>query len=208
METLCLEEDAEDSIWIGTREAGLYQVQRRLLTTRHLPTEADQSSLVTVCAARNGIVWGGTDGEGVFRWRGGEVTRFGLDQGLSDLRVTVLLEDRHTNFWAGTYGGAFEFKGGKFQPVAGPAALHGATFALLDDRRGRLWAGTRSGLVCLEEGRATVYADSEGLPSGPVCALAEDRDRRIWVAITGGGCTGQLEGATNATSRKKIPLAV
>jgi ligand-binding sensor domain-containing protein/signal transduction histidine kinase len=183
METICLEEDQEGAIWIGTRTTGVYQAQPRLLTSRYLPAEVDQSVLVTVCAARDGSVWGGTDGAGVFRWRGRELTCFGSEQGLSNLRVAELLEDQHSNLWAGTYGGVFRLKGDRFEPVTEPAALRDATFALLEDAHGHLWAGTRNGLVCLEEGQSTVYGKGDGLPSAPVRALAEDRDGCIWVGL-------------------------
>lgn len=187
LDTLCLAEDEGGAIWIGTRTAGLYQARPRLVTTRQVPAEADQSELVTACAARDGSVWGGTDGAGVFRWRGREVTRFGLAQGLSDLRVAALLEDRHTNLWAGTYGGLFRWQGGRFELVTEPAALRRATFALLEDRRGRLWAGTLGQVVCLEAGQTTVYGRSEGLASARVHALAEDAGGRIWAALDGAG---------------------
>ena len=194
LDTLCLAEDEGGAIWIGTRTAGVYQAWPRRVTTRQVPGEADQSELVTVCAARDGSVWGGTDGAGVFRWQGRQTTRLGVEQGLSSPRVAALLEDRHTNLWAGTYSGLCRLRGERFEPVTESPALRSATFALLEDQRGRLWAGTLGHVVCWEAGQATVYGRSEGLPSARVRALAEDAEGRIWAALQGAGFYRQ-EGA-------------
>jgi ligand-binding sensor domain-containing protein/signal transduction histidine kinase len=187
LETLCLAEDEEGVIWIGTRTAGLHQARPRLVTSYRLPDEWNESTLVTACAARDGSVWGGTDGAGIFRWHGSAVSRFGPESGLTNLRVASLLEDRNTNLWAGTEAGVFRMKGEHFEPVTEPTALGAATFALMEDSRGRLWAGGRNKVVCLDGSQATVFGRGQGLPAGSVRALDEDPDGRLWVAVAGSG---------------------
>jgi len=176
-----------------------------------LPAEpgAEQNIFLTACVTRDGSAWGGTDGSGVFRWRDGTLMRYGAGQGLTNLQVAVLFEDRHTNLWAGTWGGLFRFNpeieaersggatsasasisgltGGKFEPVPGPPALRGIVLALMEDRQGYLWAGTDGGLVRMHDGDARVFGERDGLTSLFIRAIEEDRDGQIWVAVGGTG---------------------
>ena len=102
VEVLCLAEDENGLLWMGTRTTGLLQVQKRQVMTFPLPAFASQHAVLTACASQDGSVWCGTDGAGIFRWQAEQMTHFGTEQGLTSLHVAALLEDRHTNLWAGT----------------------------------------------------------------------------------------------------------
>lgn len=187
LETLCLEQDEGGVVWIGTRTAGLHEVRPRPVTARYLPASARQHALVTVCITHDASVWGGTDGAGVFRWRGIESTRYGWKEGLTNLQVAALFEDSRTNLWAGSLGGLFRLQDDRFEPVAGPPAFRQPILALFEDRQQQLWIGSRGGLVCLGEGRTRVFGPSDGLPGNDICALAQDREGRLWVAVKSAG---------------------
>ena len=184
VEALCLTEDENGMLWIGTRTTGLLQVRPRPVTAFPLPAFASQHAVLTACAARDGSVWGGTDGAGIFRWRGDEVSHYDAEQGLTNLQVAVLLEDHQTNLWAGTFGGLFRRVGERFVPVPETAALCKPILTLLEDHQGALWAGGHAGLVRLEGQSARVFGPSDGLPRATVRALAEDREGRLWVGTT------------------------
>ena len=106
-------------VWVGTRTAGLHQVRPRPVRTYYLPPSARQQTLLTVCIARNGGIWGGTDGAGVFCWRGAEPSGYGRKEGLTNLHVAALLEDSRSNLWAGTLGGLFRLRAEGFEPEPG-----------------------------------------------------------------------------------------
>lgn len=186
-DALCLMEDEEGVMWIGTRTAGLHQVRPRPVRTLQLPAEANQNVVLTVCAARDGSIWAGTEGAGIFRWRENELTHYGAEQGLNNLFVNALFEDSHTNLWAGTAGGLFHLQGERFEPVAGPSALRTPVMSLFEDRKGTLWAGSRGGLLRFRDNEIRVFVSRDGLGGAPVRALAEDRDGRLWVAIETAG---------------------
>ena len=187
VEALCFAEDEAGVVWIGTRTFGLHQARPRPVRSLVLPSHAPAGVFLSVCVRRDGSVWGGTDGAGVFCWRDGTLTQYGLDHGLGSLQVNVLLEDRQTNLWAGTFGGLFRWRGDSFEPAVGPPALREPTTALLEDGRGDLWIGTRGGLVRLAQTGARVYGPAEGLEGAPARALAEDRAGRIWAAVASVG---------------------
>ncbi len=186
VEVMCLAEDENGLLWMGTRTTGLLQVQKRLVMTVPLPALASQHAVLTACASRDGSVWCGTDGAGVFRWQGGQMTHFGTNQGLTSLHVAALLEDRHTNLWAGTYDGLFRRSGSRFEPVPGAPALRDPILALLEDSQGNLWTGGRAGLVRLGEDGVRFFGAESDLFGGAIRALAEDLNGNIWVGPNAG----------------------
>lgn len=187
VEAQFLTEDEDGALWIGTRTTGLLQVQQRPVQTLPLPTAASQHPVLTVCVARDGSVWGGTDGAGIFRWEDDDLAQFAADQGLTDLHVAALLEDRRTNLWAGTFAGLFRRTENRFEPVPGPATLRKPTLALLEDRAGNVWAGGQGGLVEIKADGTEVFGPDEGLTAAPIRALADDGEGRLWVGTDGGG---------------------
>jgi ligand-binding sensor domain-containing protein/signal transduction histidine kinase len=186
VEVMCLAEGDNDLLWMGTRTTGLLQVQKRQVMSVPLPDVASQHAVLTVCASQDGNIWCGTDGAGIFRWHGGQMTQYGAESGLPSLHVAALLEDHQTNLWAGTDNGLFRRVGTKFEPVPGPAPLRGPILALLEDRQGNLWTGGPEGLVRLGATGATVFRAAPGLFGGAIRALAQDPQGRIWVGPNAG----------------------
>ena len=186
VEVMCLAEDENGLLWMGTRTTGLLQLQKRQVMTIPLPASASQHAVLTACASRDGSVWCGTDGAGIFRWQAERMSQFGTEQGLTSPHVAALLEDRHTNLWAGTSDGLFRRVGDRFVPVPGPTALREPVLALLEDRKGNIWTGGRAGLVRLDTDSARLFGAAEGMFGGAVRALAEDKAGRIWVGPNAG----------------------
>ncbi len=180
-------EDCDGQIWIGTRAAGVYRLEPRAVTTLPVEPSSERNIFLTVCARRDGSIWGGTDGSGVLAWRQGILTRFGQSAGLANLHVGVLFEDRHTNLWAGTWGGLFRLENGSFKSISGPAALNKAVLALAEDRSGNLWIGTDAGLIRMKNGTFRAFDQRDGLRSLFIRAVIEDRAGQIWVAASEGG---------------------
>ena len=183
---MCLAEDENGLLWMGTRTTGLLQVQKRQVMSLPLPAFASHNAVLTACASKDGSVWCGTDGAGMFRWQAEQVTHFGPEQGLTSLHVAALLEDRHTNLWAGTYAGLLRRVGARFEPVPGPPALREPILALLEDSQGNLWTGGRAGLVRLGEGAVRFFGAERDLFGGVIRALAEDLNGNIWVGPNAG----------------------
>ena len=186
VEIMCLAEDEDGLLWMGTRTTGLLQVKKRQVMTFPCRPNASQRAVLTACASKDGSVWCGTDGAGIFRWQADQIAHFGTEQGLTNVHVAALLEDRRTNLWAGTDGGLFRRVGERFESVPGPPALREPILALLEDRQGNLWTGGRAGLVRLNTEGGRFFGAKEDLFGGAIRALAEDHQGRIWVGPNAG----------------------
>jgi len=192
VETLCLMDDAGQSVWIGSRTSGLHQVVPQPLSAYFLPTDIDQNKLLTVCIRRDGSIWGGTDGAGIFRWHDDATNRLAEPQGLGGLRINSLLEDSRSNFWASTGAGLFQLREGQFELVEKPVG-RASVSALYEDSQGTLWAGTRGGLVCISDPEHKKFGPDSGLPVGPILDITKDATGRFWVAVQGKGVFYQTE---------------
>ncbi|NVM79143.1 signal transduction histidine kinase/ligand-binding sensor domain-containing protein/DNA-binding response OmpR family regulator [Duganella sp. SG902] len=114
----------------------------------------------------------------------------GSQQGLGNVIVTALAQDRDGFLWVGTQGGLSRWDGYRFRNYA---SIPGDSRTLPDnfvgplhvDAGGRLWIGTASGgLARYEPGSdsfVTYGVDNAGLAAPGVLAIADDGAGGLWV---------------------------
>jgi diguanylate cyclase (GGDEF)-like protein len=72
---------------------------------------------------------------------------YGQAQGLKNLNVDIMLQDRDGFLWMGTDNGLFRFDGSRFQQIHASDGLKNPyVVAMAQDSSGRLWTGTGGGL--------------------------------------------------------------
>jgi ligand-binding sensor domain-containing protein len=151
---------------------------------------------------KNGSLWFGTSGEGVYRYDGKLFTQFTMQDGLSSNAVCSILEDRNGNIWIGTKDGLCCFDGKVIKQVliANPTLFPpfssnsnytpekhpNAVFSMMQDKKGALWLGTTNGVYCYDgktftefPGNYTVSNDSN-LTLKSVQCMYEDKKGNIW----------------------------
>ena len=176
----CIHADGEGSVWIGFQAAKLDQVRPRAVRTLHLPPGSRQNVVRMACARRDGSVWVGTDGAGVFRYENGQWTHYGREQGLANLYIGVLFEDRSTNLWVGTWNGLFRLEGDQFK-----SAIGGLVFrAMLQDTRGNFWIGTSAGVFQLAGDQIRRIGGTGGYDETGAMTVAEDASGGIWAGLS------------------------
>ncbi len=114
---------------------------------------------------------------------------YGREDGLADLNVESLLQDRRGFLWVGTDDGLFRFDGRQFMKLGAElAALDSRINVLHETKDGTLWAGTRTGLARLEDGRFVALGAESGLPATDILdgLLASDEAGRLWVGTASG----------------------
>jgi signal transduction histidine kinase/ligand-binding sensor domain-containing protein len=123
----------------------------------------------------------------MLRTPAGHIRKFDTRDGLPDLYVRAVLEDRDGNIWIGTNGGLARFQGDRFVASAEGGRDSDLVRCLLEDREGDLWMGANNGLTRLRDDAFTVYGKTEGLPSDEPNTVFQDHAGRIWVGFHEGG---------------------
>jgi ligand-binding sensor domain-containing protein/signal transduction histidine kinase len=116
------------------------------------------------------------------------VRAWGTGDGLPQNTVTAIVQTRDGYLWLGTFGGLVRFDGltfTVFDPGNSPGLASARITSLHEDSQRVLWIGTEAGLTKLELGRFTSYTTKDGLLSGVIAVLVDQRGR-LWAGTEGG----------------------
>jgi diguanylate cyclase (GGDEF)-like protein len=119
---------------------------------------------------------------------------FGRDDGLGDLNVESLLQDRTGFLWVGTDNGLFRYDGSRFVRMgAALAALDTRVSVLHETPGGVLFAGTATGLARREGEEFVAVGEESGLPTSqvPDGQIVSDEAGRVWVGTASGLFIGE-----------------
>jgi signal transduction histidine kinase/ligand-binding sensor domain-containing protein len=137
-------------------------------------------------AGTRGIVTLGSDGA---------VGKLTAGEGLANLVVRCLVEDKDGVLWVGTNSGLARRVGGRIEAVTGDVLRpRDWVWSLLEDREGDLWVGTNNGLHRFRDQRFTVYTRAEGLPGDQPTTVRQDSKGVVWVGFHDNGLAVVREG--------------
>jgi ligand-binding sensor domain-containing protein/signal transduction histidine kinase len=139
-------------------------------------------SVTTACEDREGNLFVGTLGAGLFRFAAdGKVTAITAREGLSHNSVLSLVVDREGTIWVGTDGGGLNrLKRQVFDVLSEARGM--VVQSVCEDDRGGLWIGSNGGEVALwQEGTLRRFGPAEGLMNFSVKALLSEADQGVWV---------------------------
>jgi ligand-binding sensor domain-containing protein/signal transduction histidine kinase len=135
-------EAADGSLWLGTN--------RGLRIIRNVKQDSKRPHMTSMLGAissdRAGNMWLGTEGDGLFVVRNGQVTAFRAPIDLPDNSISAILEDREESIWVGTADGLVRMSA----PDVGLLnSRHGLSddnvSTVYSDRRGVIWLTTVTG---------------------------------------------------------------
>jgi len=168
-------------------------VGQGLIRSLTLPVSGrpEKVSFFPFCEDREGNLWLGTNGQGLYRVREQAITVYSKPHGLADRNVYVIHEDRAGAVWIGAWpGGLSRFKDGKFTNYTTRDGLaSGLVTALHEDRAGRLWVsahGADGGLRVFRDGRFTAVSDQIIPDRTEVAAIHEDSRGTFWFGTSRG----------------------
>ncbi|WP_339733473.1 two-component regulator propeller domain-containing protein [uncultured Gimesia sp.] len=150
---------------------------------------------------RDGYLWVGTYGGGLYRYDSRHLKRFSASSGeLSGSNVTSLYEDSDGVIWIGTLSGLnrYDKRTGHFSQVPIPPCPNhsgkAGIWMLHGDKNGHLWIGTNGqGLLKFNPVKNEVLCyrhlkqDATTIPHDNVYKITEDHNGKLLLATFGGG---------------------
>jgi diguanylate cyclase (GGDEF)-like protein len=145
-------------------------------------------SLTPSCILQDqeGFIWIGSP-DGLLRFDGTRVIRYGLEQGLPSTNVSQLVLAPNGRIWIATSRGIAYMEGGVLHqlPLASSFNSFRRISVLALDSWGKVYLATEGGLLRVDPERPNdfrVWALAEGLPSLDVEAVSITSEGRIWFA--------------------------
>lgn len=188
--------DSAGKLWSVMSDRHLYSVNERGAWEYHATLEGTPRRLV---AARDGSIWVGTS-RGLFRWKDGQLQRWGESQGLPKPEITALREDSSGCLWMGFPQAVARMCEGAVESI--PVGVEEEEFlsTLEEDPQGNIWAGGRWGnLYRLSPRLFRIFTRREGLLESHLTGVAVDRDGQVWGSLRSSGLVRIVDGRVAPT---------
>jgi ligand-binding sensor domain-containing protein/two-component sensor histidine kinase len=206
-----LAQTTDGAIWAGANcgppslfRNGRFEVQ--------LQREVHGKCAVEVAAGRDGSVWIGTWGAGLFRRKDGVVSHWGSANGLSDDTILGLREDSSGGMWVGTEHGDVNYiRDGTVRRYSAQDGVGtGRVGAFAEDREGRIWiASNGGGLSVFDRGKFQHQGPETGMNSQQIVTVFVDSRGLLWVSTADRGLLvwkdGRFLDAKAATGIQESP---
>lgn len=179
-----LHETRDGSVWFGTYNKDRF----RRSDSRFVAVTNGSAGCRVIYEDREGAMWIGTLRDGLERLQDGRLQRFTTQDGLSNDRITALVQDRGGDMWIGTHRGLNRISSGKLKRFTGEESLRNTTIrGLFVDRRGDLWISSLgSGLIRYSGDKLEPITSRNGLPSDLIDDVLEDNQDRMWIGTADG----------------------
>jgi ligand-binding sensor domain-containing protein len=178
-------ETRDHTIWMGTREVGLLQVDKT-----HSSNVSERLTLTSVNAllpAGGDGLWIGTDA-GLEFWDGRRLAEPASLSSFKRLQILALTKDHEGNVWVGTGHGLL-----RITPALAVSTelinskSNNEVTAVFEYHDGDIWFGGPHGIERLRDGMFTGYSSAQGLPSDNNGPVYIDSEGRTWFAPSSGG---------------------
>jgi ligand-binding sensor domain-containing protein/signal transduction histidine kinase len=127
-----------------------------------------------VLRARDGSLWIGTDGSGVYNVTAKRTTHLTTTQGLVNNFIRAMLQSSDGTLWFATDSGLSRLDAGGFHNMTMDNGLsHFSTRSIMEDHDGDIWIGTERGVTHLRHGQPVHDTVTEAL-----------RDEKVWAEHT------------------------
>jgi PAS domain S-box-containing protein len=196
-------------LWLGTRGGGLNSLDFKTGEIKHYQTpklsKYDFSQILSLDFAPDGMLWLGSDGNGIFLYnpQNGKTENFRYEVSsksnqLSNNSITSIVQTNDSILWIGTWGGGlnkYNFKKRIFTNVPiGSSNVKNVVWCLYKDNDGVLWVGTNgNGLMRFNPNtfEKTFYKNERNNPStlsnNVIHFIMESSDGAMWIGTGGGG---------------------
>lgn len=137
----------------------------------------------------SGQVWMASDGSGIVRYAGGQVSIFGPEKGIPSRYLYRLSVDHEGNLWTAGFNGISMWNGKQFVQLRTVTGVIDRELKnIMQDREGNYWGGTPSfGLHRLKPARVSMIGKAEGLTEEKTLSLTRLKDGTFLFGTNCGG---------------------
>jgi ligand-binding sensor domain-containing protein len=149
---------------------------------------------------RDGNLWFGSNGEGVFKYDGKVFTNYTMSDGLNSNTTYSIVEDREGAIWVGTNKGLNRFNDYSFENIPitfkhnfitpnysiKSSPTENSIWSMMVDKNGEMWLGTDDGVYCYNENAFTQFLNKhniinkDSLQLKGIFSILEKSDGSIW----------------------------
>ncbi|WP_299755822.1 two-component regulator propeller domain-containing protein [uncultured Pontibacter sp.] len=179
-------EDSSGKVWLATDKGIFYFSATHVVKYKELP-EISYSAIAYTPA---GDVWAGSEGNGIYRVSGSEITHYSTENSaLPHNQITAIIPDEHGQVWIGTASGLAKVSGNSLSTVDLPGQLDSSRITCFThDSYQNLWIGLqRDGLLKYDGKNFTYITRRSGLRTSRITALDSDREGNVWIGTNGYG---------------------
>jgi len=178
-------QDLDGDVWIAA--TNLFRFQKDQATPYRFPTLAGVR-VRNVFRDREGMLWIGTDGRGVYHQTGKQLVHYTTRQGLVNNFIRAFLQSRDGSVWIATDEGVSRWtKAGFTNYQMSDGLCYFSTRSILEDRKGDLWIGTDRGVSRLHNNKFESDDVVRALQQEKVWAIHQDPDGGLWFGTRTGG---------------------
>lgn len=173
---------------IGTTNSGLYRLHKDSLFHINNP-ELDKAPITALIEDRNGTVWCGTDGQGVFKLSDNKSMQYKVRDGLSsdNIGALILLPDNTLGIGTGKGLNKFDPTKSMFESITGIESVQ--INSLLLDGKSALWIGTEKwlGRYHLESQQLELLESRNGVDFVRITKIIKSKEGNLWATSNRSG---------------------
>jgi signal transduction histidine kinase len=133
------------------------------------------SAFVSLTQGRDGVIWAGTYGKGLWRIRGNEKRLFTTTDSLPSDQIRSLYQDRDGTLWIATFdGGLGAYRDGKFTSFTAKDGLLSDNVSNVADDGESLWLSTTRGICRISKRQLRDFSDHKIKVLEPINYGVED----------------------------------
>ena len=185
----------DDGCWLARANVlRKFNERGQTLLMGEMPWSGGAAEIQTLLEARDGALWIGTKGQGLYRLDDTGIERVPTSHPF----ITAIREDREGNLWVGTWGdGLYRLRPRQIKLHDSHNGLASdAVSSICEDADGALWFASRAAsVVRLANGRTTVFTVGNGWPGGVLTTIcASPRSAYLWFGTVGAGLLNGYKG--------------
>lgn len=145
--------------------------------------------LNSISRDKEGSVWISTGRDGLLQMRETGIMNIGEEQGLSNNRINIVVEESNKTFYIGTDIGTIDrYKNGEITHVEFRTDLKEAAIRdICEGANGTLWIASYRGILRLQGGSEKLLGEREGLTAIDMRRILKDKNNDLWFASRSGG---------------------